>query len=696
MDTKNLLIEIGCEDLPSWTGESFACQFKNSFLSFIENKNLKVDDLNIFWTPRRILIFAKGITEKIPSEKKEVAGPRLNTVKDEKGQYHPAVIKFAQANNISLEKLKVKKIGDKEVVYFLKNIKSVYVKNIIGQAVIDIIKNLNIPRSMKWDDSELRFYRPIRWVLALWNDKKISMQIGNIKSSNFTFGHRLLSQGKIYISDWKDYFDAIQKNFVVIDKNIRKKFISGLVQEKIQPEENVDETLFENLSGIVEYPVIIRCKFPIDIPEIPDEILKIIIEKAEGIPLYKNEKLCSEFLIVSDGIDNADCIRNYERLIKDRIMDAVFFYNNDMHKNIDTFIEMTKNILFHPHWGSLYQRTERLVDISRKISILLNMDENISRNFYRAAQLSKFDMASSMAREYPQLSGTMGKIYSKKFGENDVVCQAIEDHLKPKFPGDSFPVTYEGSILAMADRIEYLCSFISLNTGISGSQDPYGLRRIVNSLFDIIWNKKYNIDLAPFIQQVVNCFNPDDSGEVEKKIKDFIIQRLESQLGFEGIPKGIRSSIISVENLNIYRIRKKIDSFSYFIGKIKESENIFVPFSRISNILKQAQSQGIINLKFDENLLVEKEEKILFETFKKNKDNIYQLIEKEEYILFLNDLLDFKKPVDDFFDKVLVMCPEENIKNNRLALLEKWNNLFMLFADFSFIREEDIKNARKI
>ncbi|MCL5674187.1 MAG: glycine--tRNA ligase subunit beta [Candidatus Omnitrophica bacterium] len=696
MDTKNLLIEIGCEDLPSWTGESFVHQFKNSFRTFIENRKLRFDDINVFWTPRRIVLFVKGIPEKTPAEKKEITGPRLNIIKDENGHYHPAIMKFAQAYNIQPENLMIKEAGDKKAVYFLKETAPVPVKNIIGEAVMEIIKNLNIPKSMKWDNSGLKFYRPVRWLFSLWDNEKISMHMGDVKSSCFTYGHRLISPGKIQVKHWKDYFDVIQKNFVIIDREVRKKFISALVKEKIQTEENVDETLFENLAELVEYPVLLRCKFPSDVPYIPDEIVKIIIEKAEGIPLYKNKILCREFLIVSDGIDNPDCIRNYEKLIRDRIMDAVFFYNNDLQKNPGTFIEITKKILFHPQWGSLYQRTERLCTIAKKISDILSLNESSSKNLCRAAELSKFDMASSVVREFPQLSGTMGKIYAKKWDENETVCQAIEDHLRPKFPGDSLPVSYEGSILAIIDRLEYVCTFISSNAEISGSEDPYGLKRIGNTLFDIIWAKKYNIELTPLIHETVDAFKLKNPSGTEKNIRGFIIQRLEAQLGFEGIPKGVRAGIISVENLNVYRIREKANAFSRFIGTVEGAENIFVPFSRMANILKQAKSHNIINWYFDEKLLVEKEEKNLFEIFKSNEDKVKAFIEKEEYLLFLNKLLDFKKPVDDFFDKVLVMCPEENIRNNRLAFLEKMNNMFLFFADFSFIREEDIKNARKI
>lgn len=468
MNKQNLLLEIGCEDLPSWAGISFAGQFKNAFCRSLAVKKLACREPEIFYTPRRLVVLAKDIPEKTEPETKEISGPRLSDLKDEEGNFLQPVLSFARAHGVAPEKLSVRDTNGKKTVFLLKKIEQVPAAAILENTVNEILSGIKIPKAMKWDESGFRFYRPVRWVLCLLGNKTLSLKIGNIKSSNCSYGHRLLGKGKIRVKDWKDYFDRVQKGFVILDTEVRKRFIAEQAVKKLNEDESVDTSLYGELANLVEYPALLRCKLPGDVFGLPEEVLKILIQKAEGLPVFKNGKLCSEFLVVTDGIENSVCTGNYERLIKTRIMDAAFFYKNDLSKSLEDLTEKTKKILFHPAWGSLYQRTERLCRISKQFAVSMGLDETAAGNLFRAAYLCKADTASEMVREFPELQSVMGKIYAEKRGENGTVCTAIADHLKPAFSGDSLPVSKEGTHLAVIDKTEYIAAFITAGAEIWG------------------------------------------------------------------------------------------------------------------------------------------------------------------------------------------------------------------------------------
>ncbi|HPP66417.1 MAG TPA: glycine--tRNA ligase subunit beta, partial [bacterium] len=553
----------------------------------------------------------------------------------------------------------------------------------------------DIPRGMRWNQSNEIFYRPVRWILALFGNNVVPVEFGGIKASHYTFGHRFLYPKKISVRNWKDYFDRIEKAFVIPDEQIRQTFIIKLINKSLKENEIFNKTVAENLANLVEYPCVIRCHFPDLQYNLPQDVLKIIIEKARCIPIFCQGRIQPEFFVVSDGNSGADISKNYENLLRTRILDAQFFYDSDLSLPFYQFKEKLEKIIFHPRWGSIADRVDRLVKIASIVSDIFNLTDEEKNIFIRAAELSKYDIASEMVKEFPDLQGTMGAIYADISGESRQVCTAIAQHILPRFYNDSMPEDKCAILLGIIDRIDYLCCFVSIDTDVSGSQDPYGLRRISTTLFQLIYKSAIDYDYAKIIDKifVVYGFSPSELEMAKNKIKNFLLQRFEAHLEAKSVPKGLRTAVLTIEKMRFLRARYKLDAFKDFIRETSNVDTILIPVTRVANILKQAKEKNIHIDAFKKELLQQDEEIKLASIAEIYLARLNELLGKNNFKEFLCLLAELKQPIDAFFDKILVMCPEEDLRNNRLALLKMFNDVFLRFADFSFIREEDIKNA---
>lgn len=697
MKTKNLLIEIGCEDIPSWAGEHFISRFKPYFLNELNKYKIEAREIMFFFTPRRLVLLFKDLPVKVPPEKKEIIGPRYDIAFDEKHQPTQAAIGFAKAQNISVSSLKIREINGKKVVYAVKTIPGISTESIISNIIPSILRKIDIPRGMKWNEYKDVFYRPVRWILTLFGDSVVRLEFAGIKSSRYTYGHRLLSPRKIKISNWKEYFDKIQKASVILGEDLRENFIFGLVEKSIKKGEYIEKAVLKKLVNLVEYPCLIRCNLPSVGYNIPEEVIKVLIEKAKGIPIFCNGHLTKEFFVVTDGNSSENIRKNYENLLKTRIFDAQFFLSSDMSVSFEEFKKRLDNIVFHQKWGSVSQRVERLKALSDNVSDLLGFEKSKKDILIRAAQLCKYDLASEMVREFPELHGTMGAIYARYAGESEDVCNVISQYKYPVYPGDILPDIECAILLGILDRLDFICGFIAAGVDVSSSEDPYGLRRTASGLFSLVNKIGYELEYDKLVKMVLHYYkiDKDEIDRINTSINEFLMQRFESFLESEGFPKGLRTSILVIDNMNLVRIYKKLDTLRTFIKDTRDAEIIIIPVSRVANILKQAKEKNITIPQFNEGLLKEEVEKNLASLYKIFSKKFEEKLVNKDYSGALMVLSELKKPIDDFFDNVLVMCPEENLRGNRLALLKQFNDIFLQFADFSYIREEDIKNVTR-
>jgi len=689
------IIEIGCEDLPDWTGEYFKEKFLPIFTSSLKDNRIEFETIDFFYTVRRLIFFGKNVSPFQKDIIQEISGPPVEVGTDGEGKYTLSAIKFAESQNIKVNDLKIKEKKGKKVLVAVKKEKGISTYKIIPNVFLECFKKVEIPKSMKWDDEAIKFIRPIRWILALFDNKVIPLKYGKIKSNRYTRGHRVLSSKRIKIENVSEYPDKLMKNFVIFDQNVREKFIEEKLKNLTGNAYSFDREILKKVSDMVEYPVLKKGIISDRYSDIPDRVKEVVIMKLKCIPLFLQDgKLHNEFVIVLDGVEKDEIRDNYESVVVNKLEDAKFFIQTDTKRPLSSYLEDLKKIVFHPKWGSIYHRVERLVEIFNGIKDELNLNDKEGKNVIEILHLCKNDLATNMVSEFPELQGVIGRIYAEKEGYPEIIYLSIEQHYLPKFTGDKIPDFKETCVVSILDRLEVLTGFIIEGVEISGGGDPYGLKKMANGILEIIWKKELNFPLKNAIKKTLSVFN-SFSEEKLNKIFNFFLQRVDNLLSGENIIQGIRKAVISIEKENLLKLRKKIDSLKYFL-KTGKGIDLFIPFVRVANILKQAKERKIDFGDFKEELLVEKCEKELYKFYLREKEKLYNLNKQNNYFEFLNALAEWRKPIDDFFDEVLVMSPDENLKKNRLALLNRINEIFKLFADFSYLSLKEIENAKRI
>ncbi len=695
MKKKDLLVEIGCEDLPSWSGGYLKENWLPVFTSMLDEFRIEYASVRFFHTVRRLIIYVKDAGERQRDATTEIYGPSIDAGIDENGRFTVAAEKFAGSHGVKARDLLVKEKKGKKVLVAVKEEKGRPLPNIIGQILEESIRKTEIPRGMKWTEDDFRFIRPVRWILALYGKQVVRIKLGGVSSGRHSFGHRVLAPSRFTCSEPSDYMDKALKKSVIFDPGVRFEFVKTKIREKVDGAKvSMDEAYAAKISNLAEYPAVEVCSLKEEHIELPDEVVSAVIMKLNGIPLFeKNGKLHKKYIAVFEGAGGDEIRENYQNVLHAKMEDAVFFMEKDMQFGFASYTERLKNIMYHPRWGSVYDRVERFRKIYEVLKEYVDIDAEKKENISTIISLCKNDLPTLMVAEFPSLEGVIGRIYAEKNGYNDVVSSAVEQHYFPRYSGDKLPATYEAGIVSLIARLEAVSSFIIDNTKVKGAGDPYGLKKLANGLIEIIWSRKLNFPLRQAVRSTLNVFGCV-SPETENEILNFIFQRVENILAGEGVSPGIRKAVMAVDRENLVILREKIDALEKFFGGGKEAKSILVPFIRVANILKQAGEKGIGSGLFDESLLAENTEKELYD-FYRSEAVIEKLLayDSRDYAAFLERLSRWRKIIDRFFDDVLVMCEDEKSRNNRLALLKKINSLFNLFADFSMIPIVEVDNA---
>ncbi len=719
---KDVLIEIGCEDLPSWTGNYLKERWFPAVVSLFEENRIGCGQVHFFHTGRRLILFVREVAEKQQDVTMEVYGPPVEMCVDKNGNYTPAAEKFAASHGIKAENLLVREKKGKKVLVAVREEKGQPVTGILGKMIAESLRKTEIPRAMRWNAEGFRFIRPVRWILALYGDKVIEMETGGIKSGRYSYGHRVMSPGKFTVADPQDYLDKALKKFVIYDPEVRFEFTKAAVRKKLsatlsspphpdllppgekEKERNgrgknngeslkFDEEYVRYISALVEYPCVEACSLKDEHMNLPDEVVGAVIKKLNGVPLLEqNGKLHFRYAAVFDGVGGEEIRKNYESVLHAKMEDASFFMEKDMQYGFASYTEQLKNIMYNPRWGSVHDRVERFKKIYGILRDYFDLNAEQKENASLIVSLCKNDLPTLMVAEFPSLEGVIGRIYAERNGYNAVVSSGIEQHYLPRYSGDSLPDTKEARIVSMAVRLETICGLMIEDVKVKGAGDPYGLKKLANGFIEMVWDEKAEFPLRDVINKTADVFDPDVSPEVTDKIFNFILQRAENLLAGEGTTPGIRRAVVSAHRENLVMMREKIDALEKFFKSGAGAKSLLVPFIRVANILRQAEEKGITPGEFDESLLADKTEKELYE-FYRSEESIKELCAGKKYDEFLLHLSGWKKIVDRYFDDVLIMSPDEKLRDNRLALMRKINALFNLFADFSLIPLAEVENA---
>jgi len=678
-----LLLEIGTEDLPARFLPPAVQQLKeNSEIIFKEN-HIRFSDIKTYGTPRRLAMIADGIPLMQEDRTKEVFGPSKKVAFDEKGNPTRAATGFANSQGVSVEGLIIKNKDRGEYVVAVIDEKGVYVIELLPEILKKIVFSLHLPKSMRWGNSNIRFIRPIRWLLALFDKEIISFETDEIKSSNITRGHRFLSPAAFQIKEIPSYKNLLRNNYVVIDQEDRKRIITSKVEELSVSAEGKpvkDEELLETVVNLVEYPVPVMGTFPLKYLKLPRELLITVMKGHQKYIAVENGegKLTNHFIVISNtSEDNSETVRiGAERVIKARFEDARFYFQEDSKKPLSERIEELKKVTFQERLGSLYEKAERMATFTGFLADRLLPSAKDKLN--RAAWLSKTDLITGVVREFPELQGIIGKYYAIHDGEDSEVAEAMEEQYLPAHSGGRLPQTDVGALLSIADKVDNIVSFFSIGITPTGSEDPFALRRHALGIIAILLKRNYNLNLKELVEKsIVNLKNLKNIEELKKQILQFIENRLQTVFSDQGYSPDLIQSIITLSiDLQLRDLQDRLKALQKFKGD-SEYNDFLTAIKRVHNIIPKGKIPEL-----NTELLIEEPEKRLKERLDSVRSDLVGVLKEKCYdaIKLLSSLTE---PINNFFDHVLVMDKREEIKQNRLALLnESWNTVSAI-ADFS-------------
>lgn len=679
-----LLLEIGTEDLPARFLPSAILQLKETTEIILKENHIRFSDIKTYGTPRRLVLLADGIPPMQEDRSKEVFGPSRKVAFDEHGSPTKAATGFAHSQGISVENLTIKNKDKGEYVVAVIEEKGVYVRELLPEILKRIVLSLHIPKSMRWGNGNIRFLRPIRWLVALLDKEIISFEIDGIKSNNITRGHRFLSPAAFQIKEITGYKRLLRNNYVIVNQEERKKIIVDKMEKSLEsfnerPVE--DEDLIETVVHLVEYPVPVLGTFSMEYLKLPKELLITVmkghqkyfaVEDREGI-------LTNHFVVISNtGEENSEAVKiGAERVIKARFEDARFYFEEDRKKPLSERIEDLRKVTFQEKLGSLYEKTKRMESLLELFADRLM--PSAKDRLRRAAKLAKTDLITGIVREFPELQGTMGKYYALHDGENSEVAEALKEQYLPAHSGGRLPQTEVGALLSIADKIDNIAAFFSIGLIPTGSEDPFALRRQSLGIIAILLNRGYSLTLRELIDRALeNLSEISNLQGTRKNILQSFENRIEMVFSDQGYSHDLIQSILPLSlDLELKDIKERLEAIQKFKEDIKYND-FLLAIKRVNNIIPEAAIPGLKT-----ELLIEEPEKMLKEKLDSVRSNLTGLLKNKKYSHAINLLASLTDPINYFFDRVLVMDKREEIKSNRLSLLNELWKTASTIADFS-------------
>ncbi len=702
-----ILLEIGTEEIPAEYIGAASQSLEDIGAKLLKENGLKYEGIRVFSTPRRLSILVEGVPSKQEERENLVSGPPKKVAYDEKGNPTQVLRKFAEAHRVKIKDIVVKNIKNGEYVCIRKVQRGLSTTVVLKRIFPDIIKNIKFPKNMLWPQSEIRFARPIRWICALFNATVIKFSLGQVEAGGFTRGHPSLGRKPIRIRNAGEYEKRLLSSFIIADSDQRKRLIQSRIDQRMKRLGGriLDErNLIDEVNNLVGYPTPIVGSFSKEFLKLPKEIIvNCISHHQKFFPVVKGRvkwRLLPYFVGVRDGgSNNANQVQEgYERVLVARLQDAEFFFKQDLKTSLSDKVERLKRVVFQDKLGSLHDKVKRVIALSEYVfDDITTSDSSLKGDrdtVKRIALLSKADLITEMVKEFPELEGVMGRIYALRSGETKEVAYGIEEHYLPSGTSDRLPVTLEGAIVSIADKVDTLVSDYSVGLIPTGSEDPYGLRRDAGSIVKIILGNRLKIDLYALIDrgfmglEKVNSLKPVDINRLGDDIKSLFRQRIESILSSQDYGYDEIDAVLSVGFSDILDAEARLKAVHKLRG-LEDFEPVTAGFKRAKNILKQAKKfkidESYLDGEIRDELLKEKEEVNLYNKERDMTSILDSLFQSQSYEKALKELVGLREYIDKFFDKVLVMTEDVSLRDNRLTLINRTVRLFMKIADFSKI-----------
>ncbi len=680
MDTKTLLLEIGTEEIPAHAMPGILDQLKTLAEKSLSEARITFGDVQTLGTPRRLALLVSDAANAQADIETEKRGASAKIAFDADGNPTKAAIGFAKKNGVRPEDLIIRD----GYIYAVIREQGKPSADIFKTLLPKLICDLSFPNNMRWGNLDFKFIRPLRWIVALFDAEIIPFEVAGVKSGKTSRGHRFLSKGDFEIATAADYVKTCAENFVIVDQNQRRDMITAQIKAVASSKGGVAEItddLLEEVLYLVEYPTALAGEFETKYLALPAEaVITPMRDHQRYFPVKTiGGRLMPLFITIRNGgKDYIDIVQHgNERVLKARLEDAQFFFNEDRRKSLDAHRDRLKTVVFQEGLGSVYEKTERLVALVKKIAGLIGVD---ATNAIRAAELSKADLVTGMVTEFTELQGVMGREYAKLDGEEAEVCAAIDEHYMPRFAGDAQPKTTAGKILSLADKIDNIVATFSRGLVPTGSQDPFALRRQALGIVNLLSGARWSLPLSEVVEPAMDLLKiTDEVGRehIQRDVADFMRLRVKNVLGGSTRYDVIDAVIGDVDD--VFAVTLKAAAVEQFLAT-PDSTKVIQSFVRVGNLARKAETSDI-----NAELFTSDAEKVLHGAFAAIKVAADELVAKKDFLGALDVLKKLSTPIDSFFDSVMVMDENLTVRKNRLALLKAIDDLLAQIADFGKI-----------
>ncbi|MDO8446755.1 MAG: glycine--tRNA ligase subunit beta [Deltaproteobacteria bacterium] len=684
---KELFLEIGTEEIPAGFVPKALEEMDALIRKELSSLRIKHGDVKTFGTPRRLVLSVSNVAEMQEDISIQVMGPAKKAAFDDKGNLTKAAEGFARSQGVDVSDLKVVETPKGEYLAVQKEEKGRPVADLLEEILPRLISSISFRKSMRWRDLDVRFARPIHWIVALFGFDVIPFSFGEVKSGNESRGHRFMAPASFKVSGLADYLDKTEKGFVIVDHEKRKAIIREQVHKLASSSNGLvieDKELLDTVAFLVEYPVALLGSFEGEFLNLPKDVLITAMRKHQKYfsLVDKDGILLPHFIAVSNtAAKDIDVVRKgNERVLRARLSDAAFFYNEDKKIPLEKRVEKLKGVVFQAKLGTVYEKMERFKSITLFLADILKPE--VKETVSRAAYLCKADLVTGMVGEFPELQGIMGREYARVANEDAEVAAAIYDHYLPRFAEDGVPVSDAGAILSIADRIDTICGCFGIGQIPTGATDPFALRRHTIAIINIILTRNYRISISMLADKAIELLSGKitrPAEDVKKEVMEYIRVRVMNLLTGDGYPADVVDAVLSANFDDIVRSARIVRALSE-IKKRPDFEPLAIAFKRAGNI-----TRGTARTTVDSSLFQHQAERVLYDSSSMVRVTVPKLTLQEDFDSALIEVSTLKGPVDAFFDGVMVMDKDEKIKNNRLALLWGVSDIFSGFADFSKI-----------
>ena len=682
--SKTLLLEIGTEEVPAHVMPGILSQLKENAAKTFDELRIEYKNIKTLGTPRRSALLVEGLAEQQADLSKENRGPAVNIAFDADGNPTKAAQGFARGQGVKPEEL-VTKDG---YVYAMVHEKGGQTADLLGETLKGLVDGLNFPNNMHWADLDYKFIRPLRWLVALYGQDVIDFEVANVKSGRTSRGHRFLSEGDFEIANAEDYVEACRKASIIVDQNERCEIIRQQIAEVAAAnggQAEVNEDLLEEVLYLVEYPTALCGKFDEKYLALPAEaVITPMRDHQRYFPVLKDGQLLPLFITIRNGgKEHLETVQHgNERVLRARLEDAQFFFDEDRKKTLEQHGEKLKTVVFQDGLGTIYDKALRLEVLAGYIADAIGANEQDKKDAVRAAKLAKADLVTGMVTEFTELQGVMGREYALLDGETKAVAQAIDEHYMPRFAGDSQPASVAGRIVSLADKIDTIVGTFSRGLIPTGSQDPFALRRQALGIVNMLKEAQYHISLSQLVAKAMELLKIADAGQqakLQNDVADFMKLRLKNVLADAGIRYDVVDAVfVTVDD--IYGVFLRAQAVNEAVKQ--DMEKTIQAFVRTGNIARKAED---VQAAVEADILAEQVEKDLYKAYEVAASKVEKEIVAQDYAGVIATLSQLAAPIDAFFDGVMVMDKDEKIKNNRLGLLKLVDNLICQVADFSKI-----------